>query len=120
VANNKRHGLRLTLGGAPATPHTLAGFRGYYRPDVPTPVGRPGDVIEDIAEAKELAAKCADVVELVEIPQSQVQRAEAQAAADVEDGADGLAAARRDGRASDDTSRFADERDAVKKEESNA
>lgn len=38
-------GLRLTLPGAPCTPHNLPGFPGFYWPDRPTPVGQPGDPV---------------------------------------------------------------------------
>lgn len=116
MAASKRHGIRLVLGGAPNTPHTLAGLRGFYRPDIPTPVGQPGDVIESLDEAKKIAAERKDALELVEIPAAEVAAAEAQIKEDLEAGRNGVAAARRDGRASDDSSRFADERNAVKEE----
>lgn len=116
MAANKRHGIRLILGGAPNTAHTLAGLRGFYRPDTPTPVGEPGDVIEDLDEAKKAVAARKDVIEMVEIPADQIAAAVAQVEADLVAGANGLAAARQDGRASDDSSRFADEKNAVKKE----
>lgn len=116
MAASKRHGIRLILGGAPNTPHTLAGLRGFYRPDIPTPVGQPGDVIEDLDEAKKAVAERKDAIQLVEIPSGDVAAAEAQVAADLEAGRNGVADARRDGRASDDSSRFSDERNAVKEE----
>lgn len=116
MAATKRHGIRLIVGGAPNSPHTLAGLRGFYRPDIPTPVGQPGDVIEDLDEAKKAVAARKDAIELVEISADQVAAAEGQIESDLEAGANGLVAARKDGRASDDSSRFADERNAVKKE----
>ena len=120
MAANKRHGIRLILGGAPETPHTIAGLRGYFRTDIPPPVGAPGDVIEDLDEAKKAVEERKDILELIEIPSAQVKNAEAQIEADIEAGHKGLIAARSDGRAADDDSRFADERQAVKKEEKNA
>lgn len=116
MAASKRQGIQLILGGAPNTPHTLAGLRGYFRPDIPTPVGEPGDVIEDLDEAKKAVAERKDAIKLVEIPAGDVAAAEAQIASDLKEGAEGLAAARQDGRASDDSSRFADEKKAVSKE----
>jgi hypothetical protein len=116
VASSKRHGVRLIIGGAPDTPHTISGLRGYFRPDVPTPVGKPGDVIEDLDEAKKAVEARKDALELVEISAGEVAAAEAQVEADLDAGQKGLIAARADGRAADDTSRFTDERNAVKKE----
>lgn len=116
MAASKRQGIRLIVGGAPSTPHTIPGLRGYFRPDVPTPVGQPGDVIEDLDEAKKAVEDHKDAIELVDIPAGEVADAEAQVEADLDAGAKGLVAARKDGRASDDSSRFADERNSVKKE----
>lgn len=53
-----KHGLILTLPGAPATPHIVydaAGILvpGYFHRDVPTPVGGDGDL--GLATARELA-----------------------------------------------------------------
>lgn len=48
MPQSKRYGLRLKTGGAPNTPHTVAGLRGQFRPDPPTPVGQEGDVVEDL------------------------------------------------------------------------
>jgi hypothetical protein len=55
----KRQGLRLkndgeNLGGAPATPHVIPGWPGYYRHDVATPVGGDGEIT--LEAAKELAS----------------------------------------------------------------
>lgn len=111
-----RHGVISTLGGAPPTPHVVAGFPGYVRTDSPTPVGREGDAIEDLDEAKAVVKAHSDLLKLVEIPHSKVKEAERIAAADIKAGRGALAEARRDGRASDDTSRFQDERKAVSKE----
>lgn len=112
----KRHGVRLILGGAPPSPHVVAGFRGYVRPDIPTPVGEPGDAIEDLAEARAFVSERSDVLELVEIPTSKVKAAEGLVTADIKAGRKGIADARRDGRASDDRSRTDDELQAVRKE----
>jgi hypothetical protein len=48
---NKRYGLVLTLEGAPGTPHTIPGLPGYFRADVPTPVGGENELSLDAAKA---------------------------------------------------------------------
>lgn len=111
---SKRYGIRLIVGGAPNTPHVVAGLRGLYRPDVPTPVGESGDPIDDLELARKLVKERSDAVELVEISAGQVKDAQAQSKADLEASRSGLPEARRDGRAADDTARFKDEQDAVK------
>lgn len=52
----KRYGLLLNLGGAPNAPHTIPGWPGLFRPDVPTPVGGAGDRLT-LEEAKERLAE---------------------------------------------------------------
>lgn len=110
----KRQGIRLKLGGAPPTPHTLAGVPGQVRPDLPSPVGQPGDAIPDLAQAQKIVQERKDVLELVEIAASDVTRAEEQAKQDIADSQNSLVEARKDGRAADDLSRFKDEQTAVK------
>lgn len=92
----KRQGLRLkndgeTLGGAPSTPHVIPGWPGYYRADIPTPVGGDGELT--LEAAQELAKT--GVVELVEIKDSEVPVAEEQAKADIQAGREGLVAEAR-------------------------
>lgn len=65
MASAKSQGLRLALGGAPNTPHTVPGFPGLYRPDVPTPVVELG--LMTLAEAKDAAKNHPDAFELVDI-----------------------------------------------------
>lgn len=110
----KRQGVRLILGGAPNSPHTVPPLRGLYRPDVPTPVGQPGDVYEDLDEIKKLVQEHSGAVELVEISAGDVREAEAQSKTDLAEARNGLVEAKKDGRAEDDDARFADERNAVK------
>lgn len=43
--------LILTLGGAPASPHSVTGAPGMYRPDRATPVGGPGEATLSQAQA---------------------------------------------------------------------
>jgi len=45
------HGLVLSLGGAPATPHRVDDVEGLFVPGVPTPVGGDGEVGLDAARA---------------------------------------------------------------------
>lgn len=106
----KRQGLRLkndgeNLGGAPATPHVIAGWPGYYRADVPTPVGGDGELT--LEAARELAATGA--VELVDIPDSEVKVAEEQAKADIQAGREGRVAESRGVRARRDRAGAASE-----------
>jgi hypothetical protein len=72
MSNTKPMGLRLTLGGAPDTPHTVAGLPGLYRPGAPTPVGGPGEATLEQAQAAHDAAGVP--VELVEIPSGDLDR----------------------------------------------
>jgi hypothetical protein len=82
-------GLRLTLGGAPAVPHVVAGVPGLFRPDVGTPVGGDGEIPLD--EAERLAADESIPLELVDLENEQ--RARDQQAADLEAARAGIAAA---------------------------
>jgi hypothetical protein len=79
---SKTYGLRLTLPGAPATPHTIPGVPGLYRPDVPTPVGDGTPVPLD--RAREIAADPATYLELVEIAKRDEPAAIEAAAAAVD------------------------------------
>lgn len=73
----KRYGLLLTLGGAPNTPHTVEGLPGYYRPDIPTPVGGDGELS---LEAAREAAKNNDDLKIVELSGKRLEDAEQLAA----------------------------------------
>jgi hypothetical protein len=73
MATAKRYGLRLTLGGAPLTPHTVPGVPGQYRPNVPTPVGQDGELSLD--DAKRAVDDHPDVLELVTISEKDVKAA---------------------------------------------
>jgi hypothetical protein len=75
-------GLRLTLGGAPATPHVVAGAPGLYRPDVATPVGDDGEL--SLEDAKRFADDPALPLELVEITDEEAASARATLAGDLE------------------------------------
>jgi hypothetical protein len=61
----KNYGLRLTLGGAPAVPHTVPGVPGFFRPDEPTPVGDDHPV--SLVWARELDKDESVELELVEL-----------------------------------------------------
>lgn len=109
----KRHGLILTLGGAPATPHMVSPLPGYYRPDVPHLVGGDGDDLT-LEQAREAAETHSDVLKLVEVPAAAVADAERIHAEDVQRGKGALQEARRDGRLDDFPSRSKDEIEALK------
>lgn len=109
----KRYGIRLIKPGGPNTPHTIPGLRGLYRADPPTPVGEPGDFIEDLDEARK-AVEGNPEAEVVEIAAGKVDEAVKTATEDVAEARQALKGAKQDGRREDDTSRFKDEQDAVR------
>lgn len=67
----KAPALILTLGGAPASAHIVAGLPGTYRPDRPAPLGGPGEATLDQAKAAD--ADPGVPVALVQIPASDVE-----------------------------------------------
>lgn len=75
---SKQYGLKLTLGGAPNTPHILPavgdqpGVPGFYRPDQATPVGGPGECSLERAQAADADPNCP--VELVELTDSEATK----------------------------------------------
>lgn len=75
----KRYGLRLTLPGAPATPHTVQGMNGYFWPDRATPVGGPGEL--SLESARKVDAAEGAPLELVEITDKQAAEYAAHLAA---------------------------------------
>lgn len=79
MSSSKRWGLRLTLGGASNTPHNVPGLPGFFRPDIPTPVGEEGEIPLD--QAREAAKGNSPAVELVELSESKAKEAEALAEA---------------------------------------
>lgn len=92
----KAQGLRLTLGGAPNTPHTIVGIPGVYRPGDPVPVGGPGELSED--GAKGLHENAAVPLELVSVPAKDLDRLREQAEEDRANARGGLARTARDRR----------------------
>src|ERR1044072_9897171 len=92
----KRQGLRLSLPGAPTTPHTGPGAPGYSYPDTPTPVGGAEDQLS-LEAAKECDRDEGVPLELVEIASSDVEAAEQLAAETIEEGRKGLALAQGQG-----------------------
>lgn len=74
----KGQGLRLTLPGAPSTPHMVVGVPGWYWPDRPTPVGGPGELT--VERARELDKDESVPLELVVIPAGQLAAARAEVA----------------------------------------
>lgn len=115
---DKRQGLRLTLPGAPDTPHTVPGVPGLFHPSQPTPVGGVGELT--IEAAKELAADEGCPLELVDIPEAEVPAAEEQAEKAKADSRKGQRAAQALGARGAEASQVGDERAATSgvKEES--
>lgn len=108
----KRQGLRLTLPGAPNTPHVVPGVPGYYYPETPTPVGKTGEL--PLEAAKELDRDKGTHLELVEIPSGDVEAAEQLAVETVAEGRKGLIAAQGAGLVGAEGSRARDESTANK------
>ena len=76
----KAPALILTLGGAPNVPHTVDGVYGTFRPDRPTPVGGPGE--PTLQQAKDADKNPGVPLELIQIPEADVQGLRKQADAD--------------------------------------
>lgn len=66
-------GLRLTLGNAPATWHTVDGLPGYFHPDIAVPIGEIGAV--DATNAKKHDKDEGCPVGLVSVTEKDLQRA---------------------------------------------
>jgi hypothetical protein len=111
---SKRQGLRLSLPGAPNTPHTVPGVPGYYYPDAPTPVGGPGELPLDAAKHLDRERGCP--LELVDIKPSEVEAAEELAAETVVEGRKGIVVAKRQGFKGAETARAEDEHDSTKED----
>lgn len=71
------YGLRLTLGGAPCTPHYVTGLPGVYWPDRVTPIGGVGEA--SMEEAQRAAADPGCEVELVELDDVTIKQEPARA-----------------------------------------
>lgn len=69
--------LILTLGGAPASPHTVTGLPGLFRPDRPVPVGGPGEAT--LAQAKAASADPGVPVTITYVPDKDIPRLRLQA-----------------------------------------
>jgi len=110
----KRQGLRLTLPGAPNTPHTVPGVPGLFHPSEPTPVGGVGELPTEAAQ--ELHADEGCPLELVDIPEAEVPAAEEKAAEAKAESRRGQRAAQALGTRGAEASQVSDERDAVKEE----
>ena len=104
----KNYGLRLTVAGAPNTPHTVGQVPGLFRPDIPTPVGGPGEL--DLKFARELDADKSIPLELVEV--KAVDKARKQAGDDLQQARGGILDAA--GRSLADKERAKDEAKLVK------
>lgn len=90
----KNQGLRLTVGGAPLTPHIVPGLPGFYYPHKATPVGGPGEA--SLEQAKEAATGRGAAVELVDMTQKETDDAR-EALAEVSEAArKGVLERRRD------------------------
>jgi len=114
MSATKRQGLRLSLPGAPNTPHVVPGVSGYFYPDAPTPVGEVGEIPLDAA--KELSSDKGTPLELIDIKSSEVEAAESLAAETVVEGRKGLIVASRQGFAGAEKARAEDEHDSTKEE----
>ncbi len=84
--SESRKGLVLNLPHAPLTPHFIPGVPGFYRPDVPHPVGGDGEL--DLETAKNLDAG-PQHLKLVDIPKAQVKEAEELRAKDIQEARQG-------------------------------
>ena len=92
--SQKVKGLRLTVGGAPLTPHIVPGLPGFYYPHKATPVGGPGEAT--LEQAQEAAKGRSASVELVEMSQKEADDAR-EALAEVSEAArKGVLERRRD------------------------
>lgn len=91
--STKQYGLRLTLGGAPDTPHQFPGFPGLYRPSRPTPVGGPGEAT--LEQAQEVDKKRGFPLELVEMTAKEVDEAREGHLVDLDDARHGIVAHRK-------------------------
>jgi hypothetical protein len=109
---SKRQGLRLSLPGAPNTPHTVPGLPGYFYPDAPTPVGEPGEL--SIQAAKEFDKDPGCPLELVDIKASEIDDAVELAAETIAEGQKGIVAAQQRGFKGAEAARAKDEHDSTK------
>lgn len=103
--------LRLTLGGAPSTPHTITGLPGLYRAGELTPVGGAGEPSEE--QAREADSKRGTPVELVEVTAAELDKARERHQDDVAHARDGLIAARKAGPSGAEVEQVNDERTAT-------
>jgi hypothetical protein len=87
--------LLLTLGGAPSTWHALQGLPGFYHPDIPSPVGGPGEA--PLEAAQELARAPGAPVKLVKITPKQAELAREEIARQRKDARGHVLAARQQG-----------------------
>ncbi len=95
--NTTPKGLRLTLPGAPDTPHVVPGIPGLYRPGTPTPVGGDGDPV-NTERATELDADAGVPLELVDMTEMEAEAAREELAGHVDESRAALAYARRHAR----------------------
>lgn len=112
MTTKQRYGLVLDLDGAPSTPHNVPGFQGYFRPDIPTPVGEEGQI--PLNDAKKASGDEGVPLKLVELKATEVSDLEKQAAADVKAGRKGLIAAQKDNLTGAEVARAKDEKDSTK------
>lgn len=87
----KNPALRLTLPGAPLTPHHVPGVAGLYRSDIPTPVGGDGELPLEAAVRASINPSLH--LELVEC--KDPERAREINRADTKAAREGIGAARR-------------------------
>lgn len=92
-------GLRLTLGGAPGTPHVVVGLPGFYRSDKPTPVGGPGEC--SLARAEEASREEGCPVEVVPLTEKQAAELREESAAIRDESRSAVVAARKSDDGSD-------------------
>lgn len=109
-------GLRLTLPGAPDTPHVIPGVPGLYRPGTPTPVGGDTDVVT-LERAREIDADEGVPLGLVDMTVQEADAARAEFARHVDEARGALTTARLEARQTGSTpeegERLADEAAAI-------
>lgn len=76
MASEKVPALRLTLGNAPHTWHSVQDLPGFYHPDIPAPVGGPGEASVEAAKAASKDEGCA--VKLEQISAADAKHAREQ------------------------------------------
>lgn len=83
----------------PNTPHLIPTLPGFYRPDRPTPIGGPGEVT--LEQAVEASKTRGVGVTLIELKETDLEKAREGHQADVQAAREGTLAAHQDGESPD-------------------